>query len=217
MDSTIHHLTVSGESLHYRTGLEIDSKETEKLLEEPSEEENGKPRALTDTSTHWEHSTEWSVASATTRTSVLAAPKDNTCRYSFLRFFYPSSDGKVERISPFAVALLIVLLAVYVLNQADRLVLAVVIPNGLRCGVGKDACTGSNSTTNITTNVSDAERNSSEDVDCIRFSDDQQGLLTGIYYVMLDSQSMHHSMELEKSLISQVQRSQSFTCWLVYL
>lgn len=169
------HFTAAGERLHCRIGRETDPKETEKLLEEPPEGENG---ALTDTPAATKDIE--SIAFTTKNsTHTLASPKENTTKY-FLRYFYPSSEtkGKGERITPFAVALLIVLLAVYVLNQADRLVLPVVIPAGLRCSVEKDTCPGSNSSTNTSTTGSDGN---SSDVDCIRFNDDQQGLLTGIY------------------------------------
>ena len=181
-----------GERLHYRTRREVDSKETERLLEEQSEDQNDeKPRACTDTcSVSWDDSTVGSAASPrseykSTCTSILAAQKQTkkTYRSLFLRNFYLSSDGEVERITPFAVVLLIVLLAVYVLNQADRLVLPVVIPNGLRCDVGKEDCASLNSTTNAS---SSAGNKSSSDADCIQFNDDQQGLLTGVYiYDML--------------------------------
>lgn len=170
MDS--FHFVVADECLHCRIGHEVDPKETEKLLAETHEEEND---ALKDTSTAKE-----SVASTTTNSTTLASPKEKNSQYSFLRFFYPSPgvNGQARHITPFAVALLIVLLAVYVLNQADRLVLAVVIPNGLRCGVEKDGCPGSNYSTN-TTNTTGSDGNSSHE-DCIKFNDDQQGLLTGM-------------------------------------
>lgn len=174
MDSSF---TAADERLHCCIGREADPKETEKLLEEPPEGENG---ALTPDSPTATRDIE-SIANTTknsTHTITLASPKENSSKFFFLRYFYPSSetDGKAERITPFAVALLIVLLAVYVLNQADRLVLAVVIPSGLRCGVEKDDCPGSNSSTNTST---ETDGNSS-DVDCIQFNDDQQGLLTGM-------------------------------------
>jgi len=44
---------------------------------------------------------------------------------------YQSSDTE-SRVTPFAVVILMVLFVIYVLNQADRLVLPVSIPAGLR-------------------------------------------------------------------------------------
>lgn len=99
---------------------------------------------------------------------------------------YYADGGESGRVTPFAVVLLIILLAVYVLNQADRLVLPVVIPDGLRCDVEKDAC----ETTNNATNTSDGlarlshvyenqTHPNTSDKDCIDFSDNEQGLLTG--------------------------------------
>lgn len=173
MDSSFH-FTAAGERLHCRIGREADPKETEKLLEEPPEGENGPLTPDSPTATRDIES----ITKNSTHTITLVSPKENASKF-FLRYFYPSSEtnGKAERITPFAVALLIVLLAVYVLNQADRLVLPVVIPNGLRCGVEMDACPGSNSSTNTSTTETDGN---SSDVDCIQFNDDQQGLLTGM-------------------------------------
>ena len=154
----------------------------------------------------WDDSTEGSEASLSKgeyrSTSVLASEQQQqnqkkktkkkkfnlrSLSYSpktpFLRNFFKTyrgvPDGSVERVTPFAVVLLVVLLAVYVLNQADRLVLPVVIPNGLRCDVGKDECAVANNATNSSAGGNGSNETSSEG-NCIKFNDDQQGLLTGV-------------------------------------
>lgn len=107
---------------------------------------------------------------------------------------YRSSDPE-ERVTPFALVLLLVLFLIYVLNQADRLVLAVTIPAGLRCELKASEC-GVNTSINSSlvlglgdsddvtmSNLfqgSDESSNATND-DCIHFSDSQQGLLTGTY------------------------------------
>lgn len=90
------------------------------------------------------------------------------------------STNPQSRVTPFAVVLLLVLLLIYVLNQADRLVLAVLIPSGLRCS-------GSNSSEdsvcpNQTLSHID---NTTNYTDCIEFDDNQQGLLTGTLHILL--------------------------------
>ena len=163
------------------TRQELGSKETEKLLEDAEQQNGTDDRAqhsMKDSGTVcWDDSTEGSVASTPKSgspfTSLLARQRsDNGSKsLSFLRCFY-NRDEKFEHFTPFAIVLLIVLLLVYVLNQADRLVLPVVIPNGLRCNVGKDQCATENTTNNAT-------NSSGSKGDCIVFNDDQQGLLTG--------------------------------------
>ena len=174
-----------------RAELESDPKETEKLLENAGDDREmrtqleKKSRVSADTTVSLaDDSTEGSMAgkSGAHGTSILAGHKREAKKFpSFLpRGFYgrSSPDGKTERVTPFAVVLLLVLLAVYVLNQADRLVLPVVIPNGLRCGEGKEDCGSYNASTN-------ASNGSSSSRDCIQFDDDQQGLLTGAYCRLL--------------------------------
>lgn len=107
---------------------------------------------------------------------------------------YRSSDPE-ERVTPFALVLLLVLFLIYVLNQADRLVLAVTIPAGLRCELKASEC-GVNTSTNSSLMLGLDESAGSDDItvsnlfegngsgnatndDCIHFSDSQQGLLTG--------------------------------------
>jgi len=91
--------------------------------------------------------------------------------FSSFKLSYRSSDPE-RGVSPFAVFLLVVLLKVYILNQADRLVLPVAIPNGLRCeGSVQDECRG-----NISNQSAEAALNHT---DCVHFSDNEQGLLTG--------------------------------------
>lgn len=170
--------------------LESDSQETEKLLKENEGDErkqkqlDKKSRASADTTVSWpDDSTEGSIDGTleTPATSILADQEREVQKCpSFLpRNFYQrkTPNGKTERVAPFAVVMLLVLLAVYVLNQADRLVLPVVIPNGLRCGVGKEDCASSNAN-NSSNSSSFAHSNST--TDCIQFNDDQQGLLTGV-------------------------------------
>lgn len=110
---------------------------------------------------------------------------------------YRSSDPE-ERVTPFALVLLIVLFLIYVLNQADRLVLAVTIPAGLRCELKASECgvnTSINSSLMLGNNVENDdvtmsnlfqvsngnESSNATNDDCIHFSDSQQGLLTGTY------------------------------------
>ena len=170
-------------------GFEQSSKETERLLDEAEthEQQLNKPRTCTDTCTASSaDSTDGSVAGIPEPTSILAdrTQDEPSTGFFLLRGFYRrrSGDGKTERVTPFAVVLLLVLLAVYMLNQADRLVLPVVIPNGLRCNVGKEDCSTANST-NASSGAGNASlgrwNDSSSHRDCIQFNDDQQGLLTG--------------------------------------
>ena len=110
---------------------------------------------------------------------------------------YRSSDPE-ERVTPFALVLLLVLFLIYVLNQADRLVLAVTIPAGLRCELKASECgvnTSINSSLMLGNNVENDdvtmsnlfqvsngnESSNATNDDCIHFSDSQQGLLTGTY------------------------------------
>ena len=111
--------------------------------------------------------------------------------YMFFSSYRSSNPDK--RVTPFAMVLLLALFLIYVLNQADRLVLAVTIPAGLRCELKASEC-GANESINITTTVSldssnaneftlnnfFGEENSTKSQDCIHFSDSQQGLLTGM-------------------------------------
>ena len=108
--------------------------------------------------------------------------------------FWPSyhTHDPERTITPFAIILLVVLFAIYILNQADRLVLPVAIPSGLRCVV-----TEKNECRNLTdmksegyTMTSDVDLSESINVsnktqDCIDFNDYEQGLLTGILYIMI--------------------------------
>ena len=110
---------------------------------------------------------------------------------------YRSSNPE-ERVTPFALVLLLVLFLIYVLNQADRLVLAVTIPAGLRCELKASEC-GVNTSSNSSLMLGFGEQSIADDVtmrnfleeysangsnnttneDCIHFTDSQQGLLTG--------------------------------------
>ena len=88
---------------------------------------------------------------------------------------YRSSDPQ-SRVTPFAVVLLLVISIVYVLNQADRLVLAVLIPSGLQCI--NDGPNGSNDSC-VTEDHNSQIDNDVNNSDCISFNNVQQGLLTG--------------------------------------
>ena len=100
--------------------------------------------------------------------------KKSRCQYicpSCYKFFksYRSTDPQ-RMVTPFALVLLLVLFVIYVLNQADRLVLPVVIPAGLRCGASEaDECG----------NTSNSSNSTNTDEGCIIFSDHEQGLITG--------------------------------------
>ena len=97
--------------------------------------------------------------------SFLCLPDLQTFRKS-----YRSSDPQ-SRVTPFAVVLLIIISIVYVLNQADRLVLSVLIPSGLQC-----IKNGTNDTCITDDHQMDNDVNIS---DCISFNNAEQGLLTG--------------------------------------
>ena len=102
------------------------------------------------------------------------------------------SPNAYDKVTPFAVVLLLVLFMVYVLNQADRLVLPVVIPDGLRCDPSRTQdCQGNDTNaTSLASPFSDLFTGSGGELpdvnvtnsteDCIHFNDAQQGYLTGI-------------------------------------
>ena len=91
--------------------------------------------------------------------------------FSKITYFTNIDNQKKLSLHPYII--LLILLLIYVLNQADRLVLAVLIPSGLKCNVETaDEC--NNSATNISdVNVTNANE------DCISFNDYEQGLITG--------------------------------------
>ena len=96
-------------------------------------------------------------------------PKIKKSLFSKITYFTNLNDLNQLSLHPYII--LLALLIVYVLNQADRLVLPVVIPSGLRCDVSSaDEC--NNSTTNDS-NVTNTNE------DCISFNDYEQGLITG--------------------------------------
>ena len=90
--------------------------------------------------------------------------------FSNVTYFPNLNDVKQLSLHPFVV--LFLLLLIYVLNQADRLVLSVVIPSGLRCEASL-----SSECDNSTSNNDSNHTTSSED--CISFNDYEQGLITG--------------------------------------
>ena len=98
----------------------------------------------------------------------------------FSKITYFANLNDLNQISLHPYLLLMLLLLIYVLNQADRLVLPVVIPSGLRCEVSS-----SGECNNSTSNSSDVNGTSE---DCISFNDFEQGLITGpaftIVYVL---------------------------------
>lgn len=90
---------------------------------------------------------------------------------------YRSADPQ-SRVAPFAVVLLLVLLVIYIVNQADKLVLAVLIPAGLQCSNNVT----SNNTCGVATNLTSLNTSGE---DCIAFDDNQQGLLTGPAFTVI--------------------------------
>ena len=111
--------------------------------------------------------------------------KNSLCPCKNVQLFiqlYRSSNPQ-SKITPFAVVLLIVLLMIYILNQADRLVLAVLIPSGLRCD---DISNTSDESCLIYISNNDTEIvNSYNNTDCIPFNDAEQGLLTGPAFIVI--------------------------------
>ena len=110
-------------------------------------------------------------------TSLLPEPsaaEDRSCLTKCYAAYRSPNSG--SRVTPFAIILLIVLLVIYVLNQADRLVLAVLIPSGLRCYEDFNSTSNSTCSEPIGDNETYIERNST---DCIHFDNFEQGLLTG--------------------------------------
>ena len=97
---------------------------------------------------------------------------------------YRSSNPQ-SKITPFAVVLLVVLLLIYVLNQADRLVLAVLIPSGLRCDDISSSNTSDESCSIHISNNDTELVNSYNNTDCIPFNDAEQGLLTGPAFIVI--------------------------------
>lgn len=97
---------------------------------------------------------------------------------SFVRSYRSTNPQK--RITPFAVVLLLVLLSLYILNQADRLVLAVLIPSGLRCKLND-----TNSSSSCPVSVYPSDNESLITDGCISFNDAEQGLLTGPAFVIV--------------------------------
>ena len=113
------------------------------------------------------------------------------------------------KVSPFAVLILVVFLVIYVLNQADRLVLPVLIPAGLRCTEAESSECAAANETNATNATSASEReqaasapptspatptismqmqnvgNETTGTGCIEFTDFEQGLLTGPAFTVI--------------------------------
>lgn len=90
--------------------------------------------------------------------------------FSKVTYFPNFNDLNQLSLHPFIV--LFLLLLIYVLNQADRLVLPVVIPSGLRC----ESSSSGECDNSTTSNDSDVTSSSE---DCISFNDYEQGLITG--------------------------------------
>ena len=113
-------------------------------------------------------------------TSLLPEPRpaeDSGCLPKCYAAYRSPNSG--SRITPFAIILLVVLFVIYVLNQADRLVLAVLIPSGLRCY--EDFSNTSNSTCSESSQDDSGNDtyNETNSTDCIHFDNFEQGLLTG--------------------------------------
>jgi hypothetical protein len=120
--------------------------------------------------------------------TVLLGNKAKQSRWRSFCPTYHSADPD-RTVTPFAVVLLVVLFAIYILNQADRLVLPIAIPTGLRCETSKDNCrnltsTEENTMTYIFTDPPN-DSNSSNRTDCISFNDYEQGLLTGKFALLV--------------------------------
>lgn len=98
-----------------------------------------------------------------------SAKKKKSMCWGFCKSYH-SADPDMS-LTPFAIVLLAVLFVIYVLNQADRLVLPVAIPAGLRCEISETECRTAKG------RMSNA---SNQTVDCIDFNDYEQGLLTGM-------------------------------------
>ena len=107
------------------------------------------------------------------------AGSDQCC---FSRFFgsYRSTNPE-SRVTPFAIVLLAVLFLIYVLNQADRLVLAVLIPAGLRCDPSSD----NNDSADCFSTDDNYTINVSNFTDCVSFNNAEQGLLTGPAFTII--------------------------------
>lgn len=147
----------------------------EDMTEDKSKKEEEQDEIVTDDSTEVLLSHEVKQSSSL---AFLCLPNLQT----FLKS-YRSNDPQ-SRITPFAVVLLVVISIIYVLNQADRLVLAVLIPSGLKCING-----GENGTNNTCINEDhDSQLDNLNISDCISFNNAQQGLITGpaftIVYVL---------------------------------
>ena len=123
------------------------------------------------------------------------SPWRSLCPSCYNFFASYRSHNPEEKVTPFALIILLVLFLIYVLNQADRLVLAVSIPAGLRCESSiKSQCLAEDNLTN-SSNISmynglmrsdddfinNMSNSSNIDEDCIHFTDEEQGLLTGKY------------------------------------
>jgi MFS family permease len=129
---------------------------------------------------------------------ILSESKNTNVFVKMLRMPFYSQ----ERVSWFAIILLFILFYIYVLNQADRLVLPVLIPAGLRCDYSSKNVTclqnlqqeqkstflfakessllekQSNNASNVTTNP---PPNSG----CIAFNEYEQGILTGPAFIVI--------------------------------
>ena len=114
--------------------------------------------------------------SANYDTVLLAKEEEKGCQSCCSAYRSPNPEKKLTL---FAVVLLLVLFLVYILNQADRLVLPVAIPSGLRCEGSAEKCRHSNNDTMtlLENNSNQSDSNATED--CIHFTDYEQGLLTG--------------------------------------
>lgn len=118
--------------------------------------------------------------------ALLKKPKRSKNRLCKWCPSYRSADPE-RAVTPFAVVLLIVLFKIYILNQADRLVLPVAIPTGLRCEAKEEECVNETKMSGFedeidassVTGYFEEANSSSNNTDCIHFNDYEQGLLTG--------------------------------------
>jgi len=111
-----------------------------------------------------------SSADETSESEIIIPASQTRKKIWPLQITYFTNLSNANQISLHPLIVLILLLLIYILNQADRLVLPVVIPAGLRCTL---------SSSKDCDNSSSNSSNSTSHKDCISFNDYEQGLITG--------------------------------------
>lgn len=115
------------------------------------------------------------------KTRVENSLTPRSCLTECCAAYRPTDSG--ARVTPFAIILLVVLLVIYVLNQADRLVLAVLIPSGLRCWEDFENSTNSSCSENQNDILNNTDNGNI--TDCVNFNNFEQGLLTGPAFTVI--------------------------------